>query len=347
MNRVPVQMILTGNPGGVGQYWIAQRYGMIPFPARAKGDSLRTAGRRAPQDSCNSLKDHGQQVAAGARPGVSQTPAAKSAVPSFIRGMARRAIGWRSRARFSAEWSDRRHVVSLFPIPPYWLRFTSADWGSARPFCVLWWAVVSDDSRGHAVGRAGLLSRMVWRVGPERRLEAAARECHRRRVASLEVGEKITYRVIDPAQCSPATKAPSIAERLVNTPRWGPGRQQARRDRRRDGRMGHRPHALDRNCNVRDAETNAINWAAGVPMLYVFSTCKALTRTLPALQHDHRLAGGRRQRQRRIMRQTPHDTVVAEQAMDCREPGPAARSRPERRHAGRALGATEKADGRG
>lgn len=29
---VPTQMILTGNPGGVGQHWIAERYGLIPFP---------------------------------------------------------------------------------------------------------------------------------------------------------------------------------------------------------------------------------------------------------------------------------------------------------------------------
>ncbi len=29
---VPVQMILTGNPGGAGQHWICRRYGLVPFP---------------------------------------------------------------------------------------------------------------------------------------------------------------------------------------------------------------------------------------------------------------------------------------------------------------------------
>src|SRR5690606_3323708 len=33
---VPVQLILTANPGGAGQQWISQRYGLIPFPAGPK-----------------------------------------------------------------------------------------------------------------------------------------------------------------------------------------------------------------------------------------------------------------------------------------------------------------------
>jgi Phage terminase large subunit len=35
-NGVPVQMILTGNPGGPGQSWIRDRYEMVPFPTRPK-----------------------------------------------------------------------------------------------------------------------------------------------------------------------------------------------------------------------------------------------------------------------------------------------------------------------
>jgi hypothetical protein len=36
----------------------------------------------------------------------------------------------------------------------------------------------------------------------------------------------------------------------------------------------------------RDAETNAVLWDTGRPMLYFFSTCVHTIRTLPALQHD-------------------------------------------------------------
>jgi len=33
---VPIQLVLTGNPGGVGQHWVAAKYALIPFPARPK-----------------------------------------------------------------------------------------------------------------------------------------------------------------------------------------------------------------------------------------------------------------------------------------------------------------------
>ena len=33
---VPVQLILTANPGGSGQHWISERYGLIPFPRGPK-----------------------------------------------------------------------------------------------------------------------------------------------------------------------------------------------------------------------------------------------------------------------------------------------------------------------
>src|SRR6185312_10253649 len=33
---VPVQLILTANPGGAGQHWIRRRYGLVPFPLGPK-----------------------------------------------------------------------------------------------------------------------------------------------------------------------------------------------------------------------------------------------------------------------------------------------------------------------
>jgi hypothetical protein len=31
---VPVQLVLTANPGGPGQHWISERYGLVPFPRK-------------------------------------------------------------------------------------------------------------------------------------------------------------------------------------------------------------------------------------------------------------------------------------------------------------------------
>jgi hypothetical protein len=41
--------------------------------------------------------------------------------------------------------------VEPFEVPAHWARFRSMDWGSAKPFSVGWWAIVSDD---HHVPRA-------------------------------------------------------------------------------------------------------------------------------------------------------------------------------------------------
>jgi hypothetical protein len=41
-----------------------------------------------------------------------------------------------------------QHIVRPFRIPNHWLRFRAMDWGSARPFCVLWVAMC-DGSTGY------------------------------------------------------------------------------------------------------------------------------------------------------------------------------------------------------
>jgi Phage terminase large subunit len=35
-HRVPIQLILTANPGGAGQQWLRSRYGLVPFPQGPK-----------------------------------------------------------------------------------------------------------------------------------------------------------------------------------------------------------------------------------------------------------------------------------------------------------------------
>lgn len=37
------------------------------------------------------------------------------------------------------------HGIEAFEIPRHWMRFRAMDWGSARPFCVDWYAVASED----------------------------------------------------------------------------------------------------------------------------------------------------------------------------------------------------------
>ena len=46
--------------------------------------------------------------------------------------------------QFFKEWRESKHVVEPFKVPDEWMRFRSMDWGSARPYACLWWAVDYD-----------------------------------------------------------------------------------------------------------------------------------------------------------------------------------------------------------
>ena len=46
--------------------------------------------------------------------------------------------------RYFTEWDSSKHVVEPFKIPREWVKFRSMDWGQARPYAVLWWAVDFD-----------------------------------------------------------------------------------------------------------------------------------------------------------------------------------------------------------
>ena len=107
------------------------------------------------------------------------------------------------------------------------------------------------------------------------------------RIKTREMGDpKGMQGVLDPAAFS-EDGGPSIAERMATE-----GVHFTRADNARVARNGAQGGCdqvrsrLIGTAKVNDA-TRAIDWSTGHPMLFVFSTCKALIRTLPALQHDH------------------------------------------------------------
>ena len=46
--------------------------------------------------------------------------------------------------QFFREWNEKKHLVKPFKIPAEWRKFRAADWGQARPYAVLWFAVDYD-----------------------------------------------------------------------------------------------------------------------------------------------------------------------------------------------------------
>jgi hypothetical protein len=301
---VPCGFRATGNPGGPGHQWVKARYiDAAPTGWKIHKEIYRNpwTGETIERDRVyipSRLTDNrylGSEYVANL-----QMTGSQQLVKAWLEG------DWSViEGAFFPEWSSERHVIAPFAIPDDWIRFRSADWGSARPFSVGWWAVVGDwpaglgDARDetslHASGtlrnrsveRANLLPRGAliryreWygasapNVGLKLPAEDVAegiklREIHEPRNA--EGKPLIAYGVMDPSAFA-SDGGPSIAERMATRGVLFRRADNARVAQR--GAMGGWDQLRARL--IGDGER---------PMIYVVSTCKDTIRTLPALQHD-------------------------------------------------------------
>lgn len=178
------------------------------------------------------------------------------------------------------EFSLQKHVLAPFKIPDHWLRFRSMDWGSATPFAVLWYAVVSEayglpDGRYIPAGALVCYRELYgWNGTPNVGLRWPATRVAQE-IKKGETGDKITYGVIDPSAYSNQS-GPSHAERMAVE-----GVMFHKAD---NNRLGGWDMIRDRLCGI-EGDPNK-DYGVGQPMLYFFTTCPQVIRTLPALQHD-------------------------------------------------------------
>lgn len=169
------------------------------------------------------------------------------------------------------EFSSEKHVIEPFAIPKHWLRFRSCDWGTASPFAVLWHAV-SDGYQipnGPYIPSGALVTYREWYgcgVTPNTGIRLTGTQVGRG-IAEREVGEVVTYGVIDPSAYK-QDNGPSIAERMAIA-----GALFRKADNQRIPGWD-----ITRDRLVGNEDTG--------PMWYVFKTCTHIIRTLPALQHD-------------------------------------------------------------
>jgi hypothetical protein len=181
------------------------------------------------------------------------------------------------------EFSTAKHVLDPFAIPAHWLRFRSADWGTASPFCVLWHAV----SDGYQVPNGPYIPSGAivtyrefygWNGNPNQGLRwpasRVAMNALKMEANDNEKG-KITYGVIDPAAYK-QDGGPSVAESMAVAGMFF---------RKADNqRINGWNQVRERLCGE-DGDPEVDN-GVGTPMWYVFKTCVHIIRTLPAMQHD-------------------------------------------------------------
>lgn len=273
---VPVQLILTANPGGSGQQWIRERYNLVPFPRR-------------PQVVTKTLDDGSTHHMAVIPSRITDNRILLEGDPKYLSRL--QMVGGKALVKawldgdwsaiegaFFDEWSEARHVLQPFEIPEQWMRFRSGDWGSAKPFSIGWWAVASDDTKhplsGHMIPRGAMVRYREWygcQPGrPNTGLKLTAEDVGKG-IKDREAGEKIEYGVLDPAAFS-QDGGPSIASRMSGVVfRAADNKRVSQR-----GAMGG--WDIMRQRLKGDAEGRA--------MAFCFSTCRDSIRTIPILQHD-------------------------------------------------------------
>jgi len=266
---VPVQMILTANPGGAGQHWISARYGLIPFPKSPKVVTRPLSNGSAHKMAVIPSRITDNRVLLDSDPGYIDRlhlVGSEALVRAWLDG------DWAAiEGAFFDKWSPK-NIVAPFEIPSDWTRFRSADWGYAKPFSVGWWAIASDTRNG--VPRGSIVRYREWygsngtpNVGLRLDAEQVAEGIKER-----EQGETIAYGVLDPAAFA-EDGGPSIAERMMQR-----GVYWKHADNKRVGRSGA--------IGGWDMMRARISGEDGVPRLFVFDTCRDFIRTVPVLQHD-------------------------------------------------------------
>lgn len=261
---VPIQLILSANPGGPGHHWIKQRF-IDPAPLGRK---------RLVRELPNGKEHHSVYIPSKIvdnRILLAKDPDYISRL--YLVGSVELVRAWLEgdwdviAGAFFPEFSLIRHVCAPFEIPSHWARIRAADWGSAKPFCILWFAVSDGDNTD--ISRGALVVYREWYGWNGKANEGCMMTAQEvgSQIKAIEnkAGEKIAGEVIDPAAFA-RDGGPSIAERMDLN--WG------RADNSRVAKVG----AIGGWDEVRQRlKTDGLK---------IFSTCTHLIRTLPALQHD-------------------------------------------------------------
>jgi hypothetical protein len=149
------------------------------------------------------------------------------------------------------------------------------DWGSARPFAVIWFAV-SDGSLAEFPRGALIAYREYYGMAPNQPnvgLKMTAEEVGLAIKAQEQEGETIGDGVLDPAAFA-EDGGPSIAERIY----CASGIRFRHADNKRVGANGAMGGWDSLRARLKGEDERA--------MLYFFSTCVHSIRTIPLLQHD-------------------------------------------------------------
>jgi hypothetical protein len=298
---IPCQLLLTGNPGGPGANWVRARY-IDPAPQgwtpiRESNTRVLPNGERQEYTT--------ERIYIPSR--VTDNQILMSKDPNYIArlmesGSEQLVKAWLEGDFYTIDgaffdtFDQKKHVLTPAELPPWWTRFRAGDWGSARPFCILWMAVASEDwvhpRTGQLVPKDAIVVYDEWygvRMKPSGEVDAnkglrlyaeeVAKGIYEREKAR---GYPIEIGYLDPSAFA-SDGGPSIAERMM---RCTDGKVLWRRaDNKRVAGSGAISGWDQIRARLGGAHIERMS-KDKTPMLFFMQNCTHLLRTLPMMQHD-------------------------------------------------------------
>ncbi len=266
----------SANPGGVGHSWVKERFISKAPPMTPIKENYKV---KTPEGKEISIERSRIFVPST----VFDNKALLEAEPDYLANLAmlpeaeKKALLYGDWDSFSgqvfSEWrndaahyDDRisTHVITPFKIPDTWRIYRGFDWGYSRPFSVGWYAVDSDRRIYRIRELYGCTS--VPNQGVRWEPERVAEEIRRIEEADENLKGRHITGIADPAIFSDDRGAETSIASLMEKKKvyFERGKHQ-----RLAGKMQvHNRLSFDER---------------GIPMLYVFSSCKHFIRTVPAL----------------------------------------------------------------
>lgn len=269
----------TGNPGGVGHGWVKERFITAAKPMTPIEQKVSVT---FPDGTTKEMIRHRVFVPST----VFDNNELLNNDPSYLANLAllpeaeRAALlygDWNSfTGQVFSEWRDESahyedrsntHVISPFKIPDHWQIYRGFDWGYAKPFSVGWYAV-DHDKRIYRIRElygctATPDTGVMWEP------QKVAEEIRRIEKEDINLKGRSIIGIADPAIFSDDRGAGTSIAALME----------------RSG-VFFRKGNHERMAGKMQFHNRLVFSESGVPMLYVFSTCKNFIRTIPSLVYS-------------------------------------------------------------
>lgn len=268
--NITPQILSTTNPGGIGHYWVKERFVTITEPLKTHIDKngltrVFVPGTREDNPALTE-NDPGYESRLELLPEIEKMRLKMGIWDAF-------------EGQVFTELSQRVHGIEPFDIPPEWERYCILDWGFAKPFCVHWYAMDYDGVL--------YLYREWYGCAPDQidtGLKMLASDVARG-ILDRENHERISMRIADPSiwhrlpdNRLREAKGPTIHEDMSAE---GVYFQKADNDRLQGKLQVHKRLKIETDI---DQETGEI--IGEHALLRVFNNCKHFWRVIPALYSD-------------------------------------------------------------